>query len=117
MIRRSSGSSSKKSNGGKPTSAFSEKIRRGLEEILEYKQGKRTLRTKLIELPEPPLEYKAEEIKQIREKGNYSQGVFAVILNVSKRTVQSWESGVRSPTHSALRLLEIIDKGVYRPNL
>jgi putative transcriptional regulator len=98
-------------------SVLSKKIKKGLEEILEYKEGKRTLRTKLIELPEPPMEYKAEEIKQIREKQEYSQGVFAVILNVSIRTVQSWESGARSPTHSALRLLEIIDKGLYRPNL
>jgi len=98
-------------------STLSEKIKRGLEEILEYKQGKRTLRTKLIDLPEPPLEYRAEEIKKIREKGDYSQSVFAIILNVSVRTVQSWESGVRVPSHSALRLLEIIDKGIYRPNL
>jgi putative transcriptional regulator len=98
-------------------SAFSEKIKKGLEEILEFKQGKRTLRTKLIDLPEPPLDYDPEEIRQIREKGDYSQGVFAVILNVSKRTVQSWESGARSPSHSALRLLEVIDKGFYRPIL
>ncbi len=98
-------------------STVSEKIKKGLEEVLEYTQGKRTLRTKLIELPEPPSEYRAEEIKQIREKGDYSQGVFAVILNVSKRTVQSWESGNRSPSHSALRLLEIIDRGIYCPNI
>ena len=98
-------------------STVSEKIKKGLEEILEYKQKKRTLRTKLIEMPEPPFEYAAEQIKKIREKGDYSQGVFAVILNVSKRTVQSWESGVRSPSHSALRLLEIIDKGIYSPSI
>jgi putative transcriptional regulator len=98
-------------------SSFSEKVKKGLEEILEYKQGKTTLRTKLIELPEPPLEYGAEEIKKIREKGNYSQGVFAIILNVSTRTVQSWEAGIRSPNHSALRLLEIIDKGIYCPKV
>ncbi|MBY0528912.1 MAG: helix-turn-helix domain-containing protein [Rhabdochlamydiaceae bacterium] len=97
-------------------SAVSQKIQKGLEEIVEYTQGKRTLRTKLIDLPEPPLEYRAEEIRQIREKGDYSQGVFAIILNVSKRTVQSWESGARSPSHSALRLLEIIDKGIYCPS-
>ncbi len=98
-------------------STVSEKIKKGLEEILEYKKGKRTLRTKLIDLPEPPIGYEAKEIKKIREKGDYSQGVFAVILNVSKRTVQSWEAGVRSPSHSALRLLEIIDKGIYRPSI
>lgn len=98
-------------------SALSQKIKKGLEEILDYKEGKKTLRTRLIELPEPPVEYGAEEIKKIREKWEYSQGVFAVILNVSIRTIQSWESGARSPCHSALRLLEIIDKGVYRPSL
>jgi len=98
-------------------SSFSEKVKKGLEEILEYKQGKRTLRTKLINLPEPPLEYGAKDIKKIREKGDYSQSIFAIILNVSVRTVQSWESGARVPSHSALRLLEIIDKGIYRPNL
>src|SRR5579872_313849 len=98
-------------------SAFSEKIKKGLEEILQFEQGKKTLRTKFIELPEPPLEYKAKDIKKIREKGQYSQSIFAVILNVSIRTVQSWESGVRVPSHSALRLLEIIDKGIYRPKI
>ena len=51
-------------------SSFSEKVKKGLEEILEYKQGKITLRTKLIELPEPPLEYSADDIKKIREKAN-----------------------------------------------
>lgn len=98
-------------------SAFAEKVKRGLEEVLEYKQGKRTLRTKMIELPEPPMEYRANAIKKIREKGDYSQSVFAAILNVSIRTVQSWESGERVPSHAALRLLEIVDKGIYRPKL
>jgi hypothetical protein len=37
-------------------SSLSEKIKKGLEEFLEYTQGKRTLRTKLIELSEPPSE-------------------------------------------------------------
>ncbi|MFA6492400.1 MAG: helix-turn-helix domain-containing protein [Candidatus Babeliales bacterium] len=45
----------------------------------------------------------------------YSQGAFAKVLNVSIKTVQSWESGVRVPSHSSLRLLEIVDKGIYRP--
>ena len=98
-------------------STLAEKIKKGLEEVLEYTQGKRTLRTKAIDLPAPPTEYKAEEIRKIREKADYSQGVFAVVLNVSVRTVQSWESGERVPSHAALRLLECVDKGLYRPKL
>jgi putative transcriptional regulator len=116
-IKQHSKNLSKKLKKSKVSSPFSEKVKKGLEEILEFKQGKRTLRTHLIDLPEPPLEYQAKDIKKIREKGDYSQSVFAIILNVSIRTVQSWESGVRVPSHSALRLLEIIDKGIYRPNL
>ncbi|MES2273605.1 MAG: XRE family transcriptional regulator [Chlamydiota bacterium] len=98
-------------------SKFFEGLKKGLEDAIAFEKGKKTLRTRSIELPEPPMEYKAQEIKKIRKKGRYSQGVFAVILNVSIRTVQSWECGARIPSHSALRLLEIIDKGIYRPKI
>lgn len=60
---------------------------------------------------------KAKDIKRIRASGHYSQGVFAKVLNVSVKTVQSWESGTRMPSHAALRLLEIVDKGIYRPKI
>jgi len=90
-------------------------LKKGLEEALAYTEGKITLKSEIIEIPEPPLTYKAKDIRKIREKGPYSQGIFAKILNVSPKTVQAWESGDRSPSHSALRLLEIVDKGIYRP--
>jgi len=96
---------------------LAKEIKKGLEEIIAYKEGKITLRTENIEIPEPPKEYKPKEIQQIRNKGNYSQGIFALILNVSVNTVQAWESGDRNPNHAALRLLEIIDKGIYRPQI
>ncbi len=90
-------------------------LRKGLKEIIAYKEGKITLKSEIIQIPEPPKEYSAREIKKIR--GNYSQGVFARILNVSLNTVQAWESGDRNPSHAALRLLEIVDKGIYRPKI
>lgn len=96
---------------------FYDDLKASFEDILDYRKGKITLRSETIELPEPPLEYTAKDIKHIRAKGNYSQAVFAMILNVNVRTIQSWESGIRVPTHSALRLLEIIDKGIYRPKI
>lgn len=88
-------------------------LKKGLEEIIAYKKGKITLKSEMIQIPEPPKEYTPKEIKRIR--GNYSQGVFAKVLNVSLNTVQAWESGDRNPNHAALRLLEIIDQGIYRP--
>lgn len=115
--KHTSNSSSKKSKKALKISAFSEKLKKGLEEILEFEEGKRTLKTHVVDLPKPPIEYTAQDIRKIREKGRYSQSIFALILNVSVRTVQSWEIGMRNPTHSALRLLEIIDKGIYRPKV
>lgn len=94
-------------------SKFYEKLKEGLEEVLAHKKGKITLRCEVIEIPEPPMEYKAKDIKKIRERGRYSQSIFAKVLNVSVKTVQSWESGERFPSHAALRLLEIVDKGFY----
>lgn len=98
-------------------SKFFEGIKKGLEDAIEFEKGKKILKTHLVELPVPPKEYTAKDIRKIREKGRYSQSVFALVLNVSPRTVQSWEIGARTPTHSALRLLEIIDKGIYRPKI
>lgn len=95
--------------------SISKKIKESLEDIISYKQGKLNLRSELLEIPEPPKIFKAKDIKKIRETRCYSQGVFAKILNVSIKTVQSWESGKRTPSHSALRLLEIIDKNIYKP--
>lgn len=93
------------------------KFYKGLNDAIEYKRGKIHLRSEFIEIPERPAEYGAEEIKQIREVNHYSQGVFAKILNVSIKTVQSWESGTRNPSHAALWLIEIIDKGIYLPEI
>jgi len=54
MTRSSSKNSLRRLKSGRRMSTVSEKIKKGLEEILEYKKGKKTLRTKLIDLPEPP---------------------------------------------------------------
>lgn len=98
-------------------SKFFKELKEGLEEALAYSEGMVTLKSEFIEIPEPPKEYRATDIKKIRKSGHYSQGIFAKILNVSIRTVQAWEAGVRVPSHAALHLLEIIDKGFYRPQI
>lgn len=92
-------------------------LKKSLKNVVAHKEGKITLKSEIIEIPEPPEEYGPKEIKGIRAKGNYSQGIFAKILNVSLKTVQAWESGERNPNHAALRLLEIIDLGIYRPKI
>lgn len=92
-------------------------LKKGLEEALAFSEEKITLKSELIEIPEPPSDYNANDIKKIRKKSHYSQGIFAKVLNVSIKTVQSWEAGTRVPSHAALRLLEVVDKGFYRPQI
>jgi len=96
---------------------FFKALKKGLEDAIAYEEGKLKLTAEIIEIPEPPSEYKAKEIKKIRSKRNYSQSIFAKVLNVSTKTVQSWESGKRTPSHAALRLIEIVDKGIYQPEI
>jgi putative transcriptional regulator len=52
----------------------------------------------------------AKDIAQIRQKLNCSQAVFAMMLNISTKTVQAWEQGSREPGDAALKLLTIAKK-------
>ncbi len=92
-------------------------LKKGFEKAIAHDQGKLDLRSEFVEIPKPPAHYKAKDIKRIREKNRYSQGVFAKVLNVSIKTVQSWESGQRAPSQATLRLLEIVDNGIYHPQI
>lgn len=92
-------------------SKIAAKIRKGLEEILAHQEGKINLKCTLVQLPNPPKHYQASDIKKVRKEHNYSQSMFAKVLNVSVKTVKSWESGIRTPSGIANRLLEVIDTG------
>lgn len=54
--------------------------------------------------------YSSAAIINIRQKNQLSQPLFASYLNVSKSTVEKWESGDNHPTGAALKLLSIVDK-------
>lgn len=49
------------------------------------------------------------KVKVIRDRLGISQEKFAVILGVSKRTVENWEQGRRHPTGAARSLLRIVE--------
>jgi putative transcriptional regulator len=49
-------------------------------------------------MPDRPPEVGAEELSKFRLKSGMSNYVFARMLNVSKKTVQSWEEGTRKPS-------------------
>jgi putative transcriptional regulator len=55
----------------------------------------------------------AEEIRDILERENISQVVFANYLNVSKGIVSQWERGEKQPSGASLKLLSLVkNKGL-----
>ena len=88
-------------------SEISDSITRGLQEMLEHAQGKRELRERYVSTT-PPKAFTPDEIRQIRHNLSMSQGFFADVMGVSKKTVESWEYGKGRPNGAAARLLTIV---------
>jgi len=84
-----------------------ERVKTGLEEAIRHAKGEITLQTTTLELPDPPPEVGAEDLSKLRLTRGMSQSVFARMLNVSTKTVESWEQGARKPSHAALRLIQV----------
>jgi putative transcriptional regulator len=87
-----------------------EQIRKGLEEAIRHARGEITLKTTTVEIPDKPPEIDAPTLVALRDQSRMSQAVFARLLNVSTKTVQSWEQGVRTPSHASRRLLQIFSQ-------
>ncbi len=89
----------------KPTSLF-DQLKSGLEDSVAYSRGELSLKT--IEAPAPPPPAAADDVRKLRRSLRMSQAVFAATLNVSRRTVQSWEQGLREPSDASLRIIQIV---------
>lgn len=81
------------------------RLKNGLKESIAHAKGEHTLRT--VEVPDAPPEIDAETLAEIRAQVAMSQRVFAQMLNVSAKTLQSWEQGVRRPSDASRRLLQV----------
>ena len=81
-----------------------------LQEALDDAEGKIELRTTHPRVRPVCDVISAEEIKETRGKLGLSQGMFALVVGVSKRTVESWEAGRYAPDGAARRLITIMQK-------
>lgn len=93
----------------KPRPSLAERVKQGLQEAIQHERGEITLRSHNIAKPAPPPTYQADEIALIRTRLGFSQGVFALKLAVSVKTIRSWEQGSRTPSGAAARLLQLMD--------
>jgi DNA-binding transcriptional regulator YiaG len=84
-----------------------DQIGKGLEEAILHAKDEITLKTTMLEMPGPPPEVGAANLTNLRVKNGMSQAIFAQVLNVSTKTVQSWAQGQRKPSQAALRLIQV----------
>ena len=86
-------------------------LKEAMEDALTFeRRERRNLKVTRIQTPRRPKSMSPKDILQIREKLNCSQAVFAMMLNISPKTVQAWEQGSREPGDAALKLLTIAKK-------
>ncbi len=84
----------------------------GLQEAIAFERGEITARVRIrshANVPPPP-SYDAKRIQAVRQGLRLNQRDFANVLNVSDKTVKAWEQGVKPPSGSALRLLQIAER-------
>ena len=80
-----------------------------MQELIDYSEGKIDLRTTRLNVTPVCETISATEIKETRKKLGMSQGVFAIVIGVSKKTVESWETGRYVPDGAARRLITMIN--------
>ena len=89
-------------------SKIGQELIEAMQELLDYSEGKIDLRTSTYNLTPVCESLSMDEIKETRKMLGVSQGVFAVVLGVSKKTVESWETGRYTPDGAARRLITML---------
>lgn len=93
---------------------FYDEIMNGLQEALDYNEGKIKARTKTISI-EPVPDFNAMDIKRIRVELGMTQLLFAGLMGVSIKTVEAWEAGRNRPDGPARRILEMLQTDPLLP--
>ena len=83
-----------------------ERLKTSLNEGIRFARGEMNLRT--TALPQDPPPAAPGDVLRLRRRMGMSQTIFARTLNVSPKTLQSWEHGTRRPSQAALRLLQVL---------
>lgn len=88
---------------------FGQRLIASLEEGLEVLRSGGELPSTFVATPPDPAPFESRQLVNLRKRYAMTQSVLAAFLNVSDKTVESWEQGTRKPNGAALRLLQIMD--------
>jgi len=95
----------------KKKSVLGQALIKSLGDAVAHERGEIKLKTVERELAPPAPEFSKAQIKRLRvEVLHFTQLEFASLLNVDIGTIRHWEQGLRRPSKSVYRLIEIIFK-------
>lgn len=81
----------------------------GMTALAEARQGKRTLRTHMVE-SKPTPSITPKDLISLREKLNLSRALFAAYLRTNVRTLENWEQGRAKPNAQAALLIHLVKR-------
>jgi putative transcriptional regulator len=84
-------------------------IKEGFDALRDERDGKRTLRSHVIE-PRPAPEISAAELVALRERLQLSRPVLAHYLRTNPRTLENWEQGRAKPNAQAALLIRLVER-------
>lgn len=87
---------------------FSE-LMTGMQELRDHQEGKITLKSYKV-TKRAPVTIAPQELRDVREKLNLSQAVFAHYLNTGETTYQNWEQGRARPNAQAVLLIRMVQQ-------
>ncbi len=91
----------------KKRNVFDELVQ-GFDDLQVEREGKITLKSTTVEAPQP-IAISAGQIRALRERLNYSQGVFAALLRTNVSTLRNWEQDRAKPNAQAALLLKLVE--------
>lgn len=95
---------------------FGQRLTDSLREGLRLIENDQPLPATVVPLPPAPPEFRRKDLVELRARLRLTQAGLAAFLNVSEKTVESWEQGSRNPNGAALRLLQAIaDPSILQP--
>ncbi|MDR1322713.1 MAG: helix-turn-helix domain-containing protein [Gracilibacteraceae bacterium] len=94
-------------------SKMGQELIESMQELVDYSAGKMELRTSRMNVYPVRKMITPDEIRDTRKNLGMTQAMFAVVIGVSKKTVESWETGRYTPDGAARRLITILqaDRG------
>ena len=89
-------------------SRMGERLVEAMQEALDHSAGKIELKTSKLNVTPVCETISVEDIKETRKRLGMTQGLFAIVLGVSQKTVESWEAGRYTPDGAARRLISVL---------